>query len=212
MIVRQVQLEERSALDWRFSDRNPHHDRQTGQLRKRARRSTVRRAGWNLQVEQEAVTDFSGDERLGGRYGLRNPMESKHPSLHTTGHQEQHTVWATGPSWGRETAVTHGQPRCLADNQTGSLAAVSAVMGPQVRIWHARGQGLTSPQLHARSKPSSGPFGPSDSTNPSRTAVARAASAIGACSARTNRSTCGAIPRVPATARRVTRFLAQIRR
>jgi len=159
MIVRQVQLEERSALDWRFSDRNPHHDRQTGQLRKRARRSTVRRAGWNLQVEQEAVTDFSGDERLGGRYGLRNPMESKHPSLHTTGHQEQHTVWATGPSWGRETAVTHGQPRCLADNQTGSLAAVSAVMGPQVRIWHARGQGLTSSQLHARSEPSSGPLG-----------------------------------------------------
>jgi hypothetical protein len=116
-MVRQVQLEERSALDWRFSDRNPHHDRQTGQLRKRARRSTFRRAGWNLQVEQEAVTDFSGDERLGGRYGLRNPMESKHPSLHTTGHQEQHTVWATGPSWGRAKlrllTVNHGALRTI---------------------------------------------------------------------------------------------------
>src|SRR6188474_3852902 len=47
---------------------------------------------------------------------------------------------ALGPHWGRETAVTHGQPRCLADNENRSSTAVSAVMGPLVRIWHARGQ------------------------------------------------------------------------
>jgi len=36
---------------------------------------------------------------------------------------------ALGPSWGRETAVTHGQPRCLADNENRSSTAVLAVMG-----------------------------------------------------------------------------------
>jgi hypothetical protein len=47
---------------------------------------------------------------------------------------------ALGPSWGRETAVTHGQPRCLGDNENRSSTAVLAVMEPQVRIWHARNQ------------------------------------------------------------------------
>jgi hypothetical protein len=42
--------------------------------------------------------------------------------------------------------------------------------------------------------------------------VARSASAIVTCSATTNRPTGGTIPQVPATlARRVTRFLTQIR-
>jgi hypothetical protein len=47
---------------------------------------------------------------------------------------------ALGPSWGRETAVTHGQLRCLGDNENRSSTAVLAVMEPQVRIWHARNQ------------------------------------------------------------------------
>src|SRR5215218_7488976 len=34
-----------------------------------------------------------------------------------------------GPSWGRETAVTHGQPRCPADSKHRSSTAVSAVIG-----------------------------------------------------------------------------------
>jgi hypothetical protein len=52
-----------------------------------------------------------------------------------------------------------------------------------------------APQVRAIIRPPSA----SDSTNPSRTAVARSASAIVTCSARTNRSTCGAIPTLPAT-------------
>jgi hypothetical protein len=52
-----------------------------------------------------------------------------------------------------------------------------------------------APQVRAIIRPPSA----SDSTNPSRTAVARSASAIVTCSARTNRSTCGAIPPLPAT-------------
>jgi hypothetical protein len=47
-----------------------------------------------------------------------------------------------GASWGREPAVTPGQPRCLADNQTDSSTAISAVIEPAARVWHARGQNL----------------------------------------------------------------------
>src|SRR5829696_5212581 len=57
-----------------------------------------------------------------------------------------------GPSGGRETAVNNGQSRRPTDNQTYSLAAVTGRDGPQVRIWHARGQGFKSPQLHPRSE------------------------------------------------------------
>src|SRR5215207_6197749 len=46
-----------------------------------------------------------------------------------------------GPSGGRETAVNNGQSRRPTDNQTYSLAAIIGRDGPQVRIWHARGQG-----------------------------------------------------------------------
>src|SRR5215218_786949 len=46
---------------------------------------------------------------------------------------------ALGPSWGRETAVTHGQPRSPADSRNRGSTAISAVMRPKVRIWHARG-------------------------------------------------------------------------
>ena len=45
----------------------------------------------------------------------------------------------SGPSWGRDRTVNHGAPR---DNQTGSWSAVSAVIEPAARIWHARGQSL----------------------------------------------------------------------
>ncbi len=41
---------------------------------------------------------------------------------------------------GREPAVNNGQSRWPTDNQTSSLLAVSAGMGPQVPRWHARGQ------------------------------------------------------------------------
>jgi hypothetical protein len=57
-----------------------------------------------------------------------------------------------GPSWGRETAVTHGQPRCLADNENRSSTAVLAVMGPPDRIWHARCQLSRQPD-HALVQP-----------------------------------------------------------
>jgi hypothetical protein len=50
------------------------------------------------------------------------------------------TSSTSGPSWGRETADNSGQPRCPTDNQTHSSTGVSVVIGPQVRIWHARGQ------------------------------------------------------------------------
>ena len=49
-----------------------------------------------------------------------------------------------GPSWRRETAVNSGQPRSPADSRTRSSTAISAVMRPKVRIWHARGHSRIS--------------------------------------------------------------------
>jgi hypothetical protein len=116
-----------------------------------------------------------------------------------------------GPSWGRETAVNNGQPRCPTDNQPPSLSAVIGRDGAAGPYMACKGSGVQIPSAPPQDEPSSAPSA-SDSTNPSRTAVARSASAIVTCSAKTNRSTCGAIPQVPATfARRVIRFLAQIR-
>jgi hypothetical protein len=52
---------------------------------------------------------------------------------------EQRRQKDSGPSWGRDRTVNNGQPRCPTDNQTGSWSAVSAVIEPAARIWHARG-------------------------------------------------------------------------
>jgi hypothetical protein len=49
---------------------------------------------------------------------------------------------STGPSWGRETAVNDGQSRCLTDNQTGSLSAVTGRDGAAGPYMACKGSGL----------------------------------------------------------------------
>src|SRR5215217_8459787 len=72
-----------------------------------------------------------------------------------------------GPSGGRETAVNNGQSRRPTDNQTYSLAAIIGRDGPQVRIWHARGQGSNP----LSSTPGQRPSPPSTTANPGRRAA-----------------------------------------
>jgi hypothetical protein len=48
--------------------------------------------------------------------------------------------WTLGPSWGRDRTVNHGQLRRPADNHNRSSTAISGVVEPAARIWHARGQ------------------------------------------------------------------------
>src|SRR4029453_12071100 len=43
--------------------------------------------------------------------------------MRATGRRAKSGSWP-GPYWGRDTAATHGQPRCPADNQTDSSSAV----------------------------------------------------------------------------------------
>jgi hypothetical protein len=55
--------------------------------------------------------------------------------------QRGHPGECLGPSWGRDTAVTHGQPRSPTDSWNRSSTAISAIMKAKIRIWHARGHG-----------------------------------------------------------------------
>jgi hypothetical protein len=121
-----------------------------------------------------------------------------------------------GAHLGHDPGGSRGQPRSPTDLSvwpftcanagTLDLARRHAVYGMQ-EVWDLKSPSSTTGQRH-HPAPSA-----SDASNPPRTAVARSASAVVTCSARTNRSTCGAIPQVLATfARGVTGFLTPIRR
>jgi hypothetical protein len=157
-----MKLEEWSALDWRFTDRNPHDNRADRAAAESSRRTACKGQGQDRPCRaRPADRSLVAEDRSVG--GVRDP----------TGPEElPRVLWALA----HETVVTEDGPHPL-----GELGAVAARcehhrsrrpchpraissgherMPGEVRAagrqWHARGQGFKSPQLHPRSKAFSG--------------------------------------------------------
>jgi hypothetical protein len=96
------------------------------------RRGRSEPGGWRAQaVPPQAFSRASAQSRA---CHLPPPISNRHGQ-----------ATALGPSWGRRTAVAHGQPRCPADNQTRSSSAVIGRGGAAGPYMACKGSGVQIP-------------------------------------------------------------------